>query len=444
MKVRSKILIAMSSVILTMGISMYLITFIYISNWEADQAKLMNQNAKRIEQIFLDHYRSNQQWVNLTDLTQDLQIESPQQEVLLVSQKGKVLFHHGSETEQEILAQGRKVELKHQGKFVGDLYVLNAKAKAMEESQKAFHQQFLMVLLRAFTLITIIVLLFGVWLAHLLTKPLGIIVEGIKKIKQQSLDVRIPIVTNDEYGEVGQALNQMCQRLSKSEKLRKQMIADLSHELRTPVTIMKSQLENFQQTGVAIPVHELLPLHDECIRLSHLVDDLYQLTLADSGNLRLEIKSVEMVKLIKAIVRKLSFEFESKQLAIQIDTSEHEIWQQADPRRMEQVLVNLLFNAIQYSEEGGKIELSVERTSTDTQICVTDNGPGIPQEQLPYVFERFYRVEEGRSRNTGGMGLGLAIVKEFIKAHGGTIQVESECGKGTTFFIQLPLQIEAV
>lgn len=301
----------------------------------------------------------------------------------------------------------------------------------------------LLVLIRTFTLITIIVLLFGVWLAHFLTKPLRMIVDGIEKIKQRSFDVQIPIMTKDEYGEVANALNVMLQRLVKSKILRKQMIADLSHELRTPVAIMKSQLENFQQARVNIPVHELLPLHDECIRLSHLVDDMYQLTLANAGKLRLKRKSIDLVRLIRNIVKKLSYEFDRKQLEIKIDTTEPEIWQLADPRRLEQVLVNLLFNTIQYSEVGGKIELSVKQTPTQTWIRVSDNGPGIPQEQLPYIFKRFYRVEDGRTRNRGGMGLGLAIAEGFIKAHGGRIQVESERGKGTTFYIQLPLQAKA-
>jgi two-component system, OmpR family, sensor histidine kinase BaeS len=294
---------------------------------------------------------------------------------------------------------------------------------------------------------TIVALLVGLWLTWKLTLPLKRLIPAIAKIAARDFSFQLPVTTKDEYGKVTEALNQMTQQLRKSEELRKNLVANVAHELRTPLSVLQCQLENIQQDGRVVPPENLLPMQDEVIRLSMLVDDLHQLTLAEAGKLPLDKKPTDLRRLLGQLIDNIKLEALEKQVYItQLNLGSNRNVM-IDAHRMTQVFYNLLMNAIRYTLPGGNITVQVvdthQREDVDyTVISITDTGIGIEKELIPNVFERFYRVEVSRSRDTGGMGLGLAIAKQFVEAHQGFIEVESEVGRGSTFSVYLPGSVE--
>lgn len=237
---------------------------------------------------------------------------------------------------------------------------------------------------------------------------------------------------------VAELLNNMELELSRGSHSRDQLVADVAHELRTPLAILRGQLESMLEGKVELAPEQLLPMLDETTRLTRLVQDLQQLSLAKAGALPLQRTWVPFVELLQEITGVLELEAELKGTTLDVSGyAEEEVY--CDRARIKQVLINLIGNAIRYTPEGGRVEVRVRRGQGKLHVAVSDNGPGIPPENLPYLFERFYRVEGSRSRQSGGMGLGLAIAKEFAVAHGGSLLVKSELGEGTTFTLTLPL-----
>ncbi|MGG4497098.1 sensor histidine kinase [Brevibacillus reuszeri] len=287
-------------------------------------------------------------------------------------------------------------------------------------------------------------LFFSLWISGVLTRPLRKLVAAIERVAQGDLDVNVPVQSKDEYGKVIQTFNDMTLRLREAEDARRRLVADVAHELRTPLSIMQLKLENVQQTGQDVPPEMLLRLHDEVIRLSLLVEDLHVLSLAEAGRLSLDCKLLDLSARLEQIVDDVKMEAEENGLELRFYSNTRPIMVMADVRRITQVFINLLTNAIRYTPEGGKISVLMEekvldRNAAYTCISVIDTGIGIPSEELGYLFDRFYRVEKARSRNTGGTGLGLSIAHHFVRAHGGFIRVVSESEQGTTFNVYLPL-----
>ena len=286
-------------------------------------------------------------------------------------------------------------------------------------------------------------LLFSFWVSGVLTRPLKKLSAAIERVAQGDLNVKVPVETKDEYGKVAQTFNDMTFRLREAEDARRRLVADVAHELRTPLSIMQLKLENYQQAGQDISPKMLLRIHDEVIRMSLLVDDLYDLSLAEAGRLSLNRKPLDLTVHLERIVDDLKYEAEENGLDVCFYTSSRPVTVVADVRRITQVFFNLLTNAIRYTPYGGKITVEIEdrvfdRNAHFARVSVIDTGIGIPEEALPHLFDRFYRVDEARSRHTGGTGLGLSIAHHFVKAHGGFIRVVSKPNKGTTFFVYLP------
>ncbi|MCQ6563382.1 sensor histidine kinase [Paenibacillus mendelii] len=286
-------------------------------------------------------------------------------------------------------------------------------------------------------------LIFSFWLSGILTHPLKKLIAAIERVAQGDLNVKVPVDTKDEYGKVAQTFNDMMFRLREAEDARRRLVADVAHELRTPLSIMQLKLENYQQAGHHISPEMLLRLHDEVIRLNQLVDDLHVLSLAEAGRLSLDRKPLDLIAHLERIVDDVRYEAEENGLDIRLCTNSRQVTLMVDARRITQVFINLLANAIRYTPRGGKITVKIEDRVVDRNalfacVSVIDTGIGIPEEELPHLFDRFYRVEEARSRHTGGTGLGLSIVHHFIRAHGGFIRAASQPDEGTIFTVYLP------
>lgn len=292
--------------------------------------------------------------------------------------------------------------------------------------------------------------LLGVWLARRFTLPLKGLMEGVGKVTKGDLSVRIAVQGKDELAMLGNAFNRMTGQLARNEEVRRNMVADIAHELRTPLSVIVGKLESIQEGILPSGPENLLPIQDETIRLIRLVRDLQQLSLAEAGQLPLSKNKMDIRKLLEKIFEQFEFELEERKIAREIRGEVCEI--EADSDRLTQVFVNLIGNALLHTPQGGKIsihlaEVTEVKTEKDGQsqikwlkIEVEDNGEGIPENELDSIFNRFYRVDKARGRESGGTGIGLAIAKEFVQAHGGSIAVESELGNGTKFIVLLPLE----
>ncbi|MEU8640849.1 HAMP domain-containing sensor histidine kinase [Streptomyces sp. NPDC048674] len=268
-----------------------------------------------------------------------------------------------------------------------------------------------------------------------LVRPLRALTAAAQQPPEQH--VRVPVTTHDETGVLALAFNELTERRERMEAQRKAMVSDIAHELRTPLTNIRGWLE-VARDGLVDPDAELLSsLHDEAVILQRVIDDLQELAAADAGTLRLhpeEIRADELLEQVAAIHRVRAEDAEVR-LAV---GSTGTLWLNADPVRMRQTLGNLMSNAIRHTPAGGTVTLRARRQDDRIVLEVSDTGAGIDPEDLPHVFDRFWRAEKSRSRRTGGSGLGLAIVRQLVTAHGGTVTVSSTAGSGSVFAVHLP------
>ncbi len=275
----------------------------------------------------------------------------------------------------------------------------------------------------------------GIMLAQTLTRPLRHIRTAAERLEHGDLGTHIPVDTEPEMGAVGRALNRLAETLQHEEELRKESVADLSHELRTPVNGLLSRIEAAQD-GVLPLGENLAAMHVEVLRLAHLLDDLARLAEAEQPGLFLDKQQLNLVSIVEQVSR--SFVLRFADAGIDFFTSYASVWVFGDARRLEQVVINLLSNALCYTERGGQVVLTVARSTSEAIIEVTDTGVGIDPRDLDHIFTRFWRADRSRSRATGGTGIGLTIVHKLVQAHGGRIEVKSAPGQGSCFRVILP------
>lgn len=278
----------------------------------------------------------------------------------------------------------------------------------------------------------------GFYFAKKLTNPISKTVEVSKKISYGDYGVRIQEKTQTkEIDELILSINHMAKTLENQENLRKQLTADVAHELRTPLTTIQTHMEALIE-GVWEPTTKRLQsCYDEIRRICKLVNDLEHLAKLEGQNLSLKKTSVNLLELARKIIYNFEAELKNKNLKLSVSGKCQNIW--ADEDRINQVLTNLISNAIKYTPDEGSIRIKLSETETSVLLSISDNGIGIPESELPYIFERFYRADKSRNRMTGGSGIGLAIVKSIIAAHGGTIEVTSCLDEGSCFTIILPI-----
>lgn len=285
-------------------------------------------------------------------------------------------------------------------------------------------------------------LFLAVWMTPTLFKPLDDIATVARQIiRTGDLSRRVPDTgRNDEFGDLTRALNQSLEQIERMFQTQQRLLADVSHELRTPLTTIRGNLDLMRHMGVADP-ESMDVIQDELERMTRLIGDLLLLARADSGGLPVECKPVELDNVLFDVYRQVS------RLENKVNVMVGEIDQATvlgDQDRLKQLLLILLDNAIKYTPDGGKVTLSLRQVDGCAEVSVTDTGMGIPAKDIPYIFDRFYRVEKARTRAQGGAGLGLAIAKWIVQTHGGTVTVNSQVGEGTCFTVRLPLQQTAV
>ncbi|MFE5320387.1 sensor histidine kinase [Paenibacillus sp. NPDC056579] len=284
-------------------------------------------------------------------------------------------------------------------------------------------------------LISIIVSFF---VARLLSTHLHRLQETANKIRLGNWEVQAAVKGPEEVRGLALTLNELSRELKKQEDWRHHLMEDLTHELRTPLTSMLSQLEAMIDGIYEVDMEWLQQIYDELIRLTRLMNDMEKLSEAEAARFTIHIRRVNMVQLAQNVFRNFQQMAKSKGVKLQFMPTNAPCYAEVDRDKMIQVISNIVSNAIKYTNEGGKVTIGVDWTIDSTIIYCEDTGIGIGAADLPYVFNRLYRVDKSRSRFSGGVGLGLSIVKALVEAHEGKIEVSSKLGSGSVFKVTIP------
>jgi histidine kinase len=254
-------------------------------------------------------------------------------------------------------------------------------------------------------------------------------------------DERVQVKGGDELAQLALRFNQMAENLNQVESMRRRLIGDVSHELRTPLTAIKGSMEGLMDGILPATDETYQQIHAEAERLNRLVNDLQELSRVEAHAYQLDFRSLEVPAIVNSVVKRLAPQIGSKRISLQVELDTDLPQVLADEDRIIQVLTNLLGNALQYTQEGGKVVISAKHIKDEVQISVRDTGVGIPPEHLAHIFDRFYRVDKSRSRQSGGgSGIGLTIARALVEAHGGSIRAESAGNeKGSVFIFTLPV-----
>ncbi len=285
------------------------------------------------------------------------------------------------------------------------------------------------------------VMLLALVFSRVITKPIGTLTKGIQRMARGDLSVRVNVKGSGEIKRLAEAFNTMSEKLERLDKSRNQFVSNASHELKTPLATIKILLENIiyqPDMDNGVRTEFLSDINKEIDRLNLIIGDLLTLVSMDAKNMRLNRENFSLAQIVKDNAHRLTPMAVQRKQELQLQLSDS-CDMYADCAKLTQVVYNLMENAIKYTQEGGVVRVRLVRSGKDAILKVTDNGPGIPKEDQPHIFDRFYRVDKARSRDTGGTGLGLSIVHQMVLMHGGSVSVESEEGHGATFTVELPI-----
>jgi signal transduction histidine kinase len=324
------------------------------------------------------------------------------------------------------------------GQTVGTLLVTTGDLSGQSELERRFLETVNRAVVWAVLLVAAASLLAAALLSRWLVAPLRQLTAAAEAMSGGDLSQRVEVRTRDEAGDLARAFNHMAGDLEAAEAQRRQMTADIAHELRNPLSVVRGNLEAMFDGVYPVDVEHLGPIYEGTVLLQRLVEDLRLLTLADTGQLELIRSDVDVEQLLAGVAEGAQAIAQDRGISLQVNPTKGPLVVDGDADRLRQVLGNLLSNALRYTPAGGAVTLSARAAGGGVRFAVTDTGPGIPAGDLPHVFDRFYRGDAARDRAAGGSGLGLAIARALVEAHGGTIEVESAAGRGTTFSVELP------
>lgn len=291
-------------------------------------------------------------------------------------------------------------------------------------------------------LVLVLTVVVSVAVSTRLVRPVHALTDAVRRMREGRGRSRVEVHDSGEIGQLADAFNEMAEHLERLEKQRRAMVSDVSHELRTPLSNLRGWLEAAQDGVADLDRERMGMLVGETLLLQDIVDDLQDLALADAGRLRLSPEPVDAGALVEQVVDSQRMRAAGAGLRLVAEAGDEagEVVVVADRTRLVQVVGNLLGNALRHTPEAGTVTVGARRSGGEAVIEVADTGVGIPAEDLPHVFDRFWRADKSRNRRTGGSGLGLAIVRNLVELHGGSVAVESTVGEGTTFTVRLPLE----
>lgn len=395
---------------------------------------------QRFEMFLAGHYMRNRSWSGAQSLVEQMgQITG--ERIVLADGRGQIV----ADSENVLVGQTVSQDwdepvafILYRGVPVGAVYA-NPLGQGANPQREAFLVGINRTLLMAAVVAGLAAVLLTLVLSRRILRPVEALTAAARRMERGDLSQRVEVQSEDEIGELARAFNAMADGLARLEELRHNMVTDVAHDLRTPLSNIRGYLEAVRD-GVVEPTREVIDsLYEEAMLLNRLVDDLQELALAEAGQLRLERRPVAPADLVNRAMEAARAHAAAEGIALQADVPEDLPLVDVDPQRIGQVLGNLLSNAMTHTPSGGDVVVAAKVRESEVEVSVSDTGEGIPPEHLPYIFERFYRADKSRSRATGGAGLGLAITKQLVEAHGGRITVESQVGQGTTFTFTLPV-----
>ncbi len=361
---------------------------------------------------------------------------------ILADEQGLIVYDsQGQRVGETISRSEREIArpIQSQGQTVGFLLVIPPGRGQLRPPEQSFLDEVNRALLLAGVLAGTVSILLGLGLSRGLTAPLARLTAAARRIAGGDLSQRVPETGSTEMAALGQAFNLMAANLEKAEELRRNLVADVAHELRTPLSVLQGNLRAILDGVYPLEQAEIAALYDETRLLSRLVDDLRELAQAEAGQLRLNLQPTDAAKVIQATASTFALAAEAREISLVLQVADDLPPVLADPDRLAQVLRNLLSNALRHTPPGGQISISARAAEGTVEIAVADTGEGIRPEDLPHVFDRFWRADRSRARETGGSGLGLAIARHLVQAHGGEMGVESKVGQGSRFWFSLPV-----
>jgi len=375
-----------------------------------------------------------------------------QPDVLLADADGRVVFDSTGKGKGQLLdrremAYAWPIMEADDGDAIGYLLLFYPVTAPLDEREQQFLDRLEFLLLISTALAVILILVVGALLNRRLNAPLQRLADAARAVAAGDLDQQVEAGGSVEIAQVGQAFNEMTAALQEAETLRQNMVADVAHELRTPLSVLQGNLWAILNDAYPLEKAEISRLYDETRLLSRLVEDLRELALADAGQLCLNLRPTDVAQVIRHTVDNFGLAAEVQEVSLSAQLPDDLAPAQADPDRVAQVLRNLLVNALRHTPPGGSVTVSASSMVRTLEIAIADTGEGIAPEDLPHIFERFWRADPARARSrigdegrlAGGTGLGLSVAQSLVEAQGGRIRVESTPGQGTVFRFTLPL-----
>lgn len=413
---------------------------------------LLDQNRPSVVTALSGYYQKNGSWQGITNIELVPQPPpEPKSQInhgpfTLLDTTGRVVlagqgYQVGDMLPSTDLAGGIPIQVN--GKTVGTLLIIR-NAYRVGASGSTFLDRINLQILLSGLIAMLLALLLAVIFSRNITRPIRELTAATQVVSEGKLAHEVPVRSRDEIGQLAESFNQMSTDLARSLNLRRQMTADIAHELRTPISIILGHAEAVHDKVLPPSVETFEIIREEAERLEHLVEDLRILSMADAGELKLSLRAYSPQKLLHDIQKIYNHQARQKKISLQVKTAADLPEIGIDPERMREVFSNIVENALRYTPQNGHITLSAQLVKDAVQMSVRDTGPGVAAGELDRIFERFYRTEASRTRDKGGSGLGFAIAKSIVEKHNGHIWAESTSGEGLTVLIELPLSTDLV
>ncbi len=416
-------------------------------------------NAQWAAEILADYYRINGSWDGLDDVLENSAEKqdntSPTMKMfrrswldrergeglIILDANGNILDHNARERSFiRTLDRNRDkgIPIIVSKKVVGT--VISASTLGiLNTAQNAFLTSVNRQMILAATIAGVFGLLFALVQTKAIILPVKQLANAARRIAGGDLTQRIVVNSDDELGEMAESFNTMAMQLENQQMLRRRATADIAHELRTPLTVLQIDLESMQD-GISPPTPEnIAKLKTEVLHLNRLVENLRMLSLAESGELEMDMDPIQLNEILINSVERFRLKALQKGIQLSVDVPEERISIRGSEQHISQIFINLLSNALSYTDEAGKVDVKLARQGDQALVSIMDTGAGIPADEIPYIFERLYRVAPSQNRDKDGSGLGLSITRSLVELHGGRVRVVSEPGQGSTFTVSLPV-----
>jgi signal transduction histidine kinase len=444
-KLQFRLLMAFTLVILvTIGAVLFLVNQATQSEIRQFGERADQMRITRMETELARFYLNHRDWTGIQPVVEQWG-NLYGQRIVLTDAQGVVVADSQGELQGKYNnpdSPGRPLPAPFQAGDIGTLYVTPKPSSELSfESLQILFRAIGLYFLWGGLIAVAIALIITFFLSRRILAPVKALTYAAERLGRGDFTQRVAVKDKGELGELANTFNAMASDLERAERLRQNMVADAAHELRTPLSNIKGYLEAVRDGIIKPDADTIRKLDEEAALLSRLVDDLQELSLAEAGELKLVRQAADIADLIDQSVTAVRAKAMVKGLSVSTELPDKLPPVNIDTHRISQVLRNLLENAITHTATGGAITITAVPQHNWVEVSVIDTGEGIPVEELPFIFERFYRVDKSRARATGGSGLGLTIAKRLVEAHGGEIKVQSEVGKGSCFSFTVPISL---